>query len=68
MQLHPDDRFFLYDKRPDIKNLPANTIAVPPLNGGWLWRERGIQSEIKRYQLDVFHGLSNELPDRKSVV
>lgn len=62
LQQHPEDRFFLYDKRPDIKNLPSNTIAVPPLNGGWLWRERGIQSEIKRYQLDVFHGLSNELP------
>jgi hypothetical protein len=43
-------------------------VAVPPLNGGFLWRERGIQTEIKRYQLDVFHGLSNELPFGKLTV
>lgn len=60
---HPDDRFFLYDKKPYIENLPGNVIAVPPLNGGgFLWKEWRIQAEIKRYQLDVFHGLSNELP------
>jgi glycosyltransferase involved in cell wall biosynthesis len=59
---HPEDRFFLYDKHPEIEHLPQHVVAVPPLNGGFLWRERGIQTEIKRYQLDVFHGLSNELP------
>ncbi len=63
IQKHPDDQFFLYDRKPSFTNLPANTITVPPTNGGgFLWKEWKIQKEIKMYLLDVFHGLSNELP------
>lgn len=63
IQQHPDDQFFLYDRKPSFTNLPTNTITVPPTNGGgFLWKEWKIQKEIKMYMLDVYHGLSNELP------
>ena len=58
----PDNQYFLFDKRPDLAGVPANAIAVVPGNSPVLWREYGILKEIKMYGLNVFHGLSNELP------
>jgi glycosyltransferase involved in cell wall biosynthesis len=57
-----DDKYFLFDKRPSTIDLPANTIAVVPLGNKVLWREAGVLKDVKRFRLDVFHGLSNELP------
>jgi glycosyltransferase involved in cell wall biosynthesis len=57
-----NDQYFLFDKRPSTINLPANTIAVVPLGNKILWREAGMLKDVKRFKLDVFHGLSNELP------
>lgn len=63
IQKHQDDRFFLFDKHPEIDHLPFNVIAVAPQsNIQLMWREWGIRHDIKRYMLDVYHGLSNELP------
>ncbi len=63
IQKHQDDHFFLFDKHPEIDHLPFNTIAVAPQsNIQLMWREWGMRHDIKRYMLDVFHGLSNELP------
>lgn len=42
----------------------ANIHVVAPEVGvnTKYWRSIGIKSDIKRYNLDIFHGLSNELP------
>lgn len=58
----PDNRYFLFDKSPSTLELPANTIAVVPIGSRLLWRERGMVHDVKRFRIDLFHGLSNELP------
>lgn len=64
--LHPEDKFFLYDSKPLIDHLPANTIAVPPSDfsaiGKVIWRPYTIRRDMTKYRLDIYHGLSNELP------
>lgn len=65
---HSEDQFFLFDTKPQIEGLAPNTIAVPPGNGipflstSFLWRPYFMRREMAKYMLDVFHGLSNELP------
>ncbi len=61
-QHFPDNEYFLYDKNPDLTKLPPNAIAVVPLGQHILWRAHGIIKDMQLYKLDVFHGLSNELP------
>lgn len=58
----PEDRFFLFDTAPADLNLPFNAVAAVPRSSRFLWRLFRIQQEIALYRLDVFHGLSNELP------
>lgn len=67
VRLHPEDSFFLFDSKPEIDSLPRNVIAVPPSGGGelmakMLWRPYLIRKDMAKYRLDVYHGLSNELP------
>ncbi len=70
---YPNDEFFLYspgkaeNPRLDFLNkLPHARIIVPkglysgPLKS--LWRSLGICGDIKRDRVELFHGLSNELP------
>jgi glycosyltransferase involved in cell wall biosynthesis len=46
-----------------IKNLPNVTIIQAPRKKlAWYWRSYGITKTMNRLQLDVYHGLSNELP------
>ncbi len=65
---HPEDQFFLFDSKPTIEGLAPNTIAIPPGNGipflstSFLWRPYFMRREMAKYMLNVFHGLSNELP------
>ncbi|MCC6817476.1 MAG: glycosyltransferase family 4 protein, partial [Bacteroidia bacterium] len=64
---HPEDRFFLFDKSPEIDGLDRHVIAVPPSDiarffGNLLWRPFYIRKDMAKYKLDLFHGLSNELP------
>jgi glycosyltransferase involved in cell wall biosynthesis len=60
-QKYPDNKYFLFDKNPTTLDLPSNTIAVVPIGGKILWRAMGMLKDVKRFNLDVFHGLSNEL-------
>lgn len=70
---YPDNQYFLYT--PKIKTsketekyLDARkyTIRQPEkgVPGPW-WRSMSIAKDLKQDQLDVYHGLSNELPLRK---
>ncbi|MCD8393359.1 MAG: glycosyltransferase family 4 protein [Bacteroidales bacterium] len=67
---HPDDEFRLYApkwrdnprltpvlERPNVKlELPRATVI------GSLWRSRGVVKDLRRDHVDLFHGLSGELP------
>ncbi len=58
----PDNKYFLFDKNPTTLDLPGNTIAVVPVGNRMLWRTTGMLKDVRRFRLDVFHGLSNGLP------
>lgn len=62
IRLHPEHNYFLFDKRPAHLEFPSNVIAAVPYGSKLLWRERGIIKEFKRFNIDLYHGLSNELP------
>ena len=77
----PDHSYYLYSPR--VEKNKENTfffeqdnvkIITPQKGGGAAWRSRGVLKEIKKDGIDVFHGLSNELPygisqlETKSVV
>jgi glycosyltransferase involved in cell wall biosynthesis len=67
---HPEHHYFLFTPKvqpsafyESIKDLPNVTIIEPTHKSFiWYWRSYGITSIVNRLQLDVYHGLSNELP------
>jgi len=65
----PDNRYFLFTgKQSNNLFLPSgNQTFVGPDTFGYsvlpaIWRTFGMNNEINQTHLDVFHGLSNELP------
>lgn len=66
----PEHHYFLFNPKAGkipFQPLQANVLEVRPSGSlakrfGNFWRQLGIQKEVKKYQLDVFHGLSAELP------
>lgn len=59
---YPENHYFLFDSNPSTLDLPANTIAAVPQKHSMFWRIKGIQKDIELHQIDLYHGLSNELP------
>lgn len=71
-QYQPDHQYFLYTPKTkgaiefshNTQNCqtitPSGCYSVGPLPS--LWRTRGICSDIRKEQLDIYHGLSHELP------
>lgn len=70
---YPDNRYILYapDNRPNsrlepILRHPAVSMLMPTSAFGKalpsLWRVNGITADLRRDGIDLFHGLSNELP------
>jgi glycosyltransferase involved in cell wall biosynthesis len=70
-EFYSDNEYFLYTPKirqhPEVqKYLPLN-IRQPEKNKiGSLWRTFCIVEDIKKDKLDVYHGLSNELPMRRA--
>ena len=62
--IFPDDEYYFFTPRFNEKfgSVFAHGRVVVPRFPNPLWRSIGIQSSIRRENLDVFHGLSNELP------
>lgn len=65
--LCPDNQYFLFTPRidPDIGfecPPPAQVITPKGFWKGSAWRTFGITKEAKRLNLDLYHGLSHELP------
>jgi len=68
IKFHPEHEYILYtNKKPNtsIENnldLPKIKIRYPKIGLGAYYRSRGILKDIVEDQLDIYHGLSNELP------
>lgn len=69
-ELAPDNHYYLF-KHKDSKGIDfetkSNTSTILPQRGiyrkfGSLWRSKGIAQEIKNYPIDIYHGLSQEMP------
>ncbi|HPT53248.1 MAG TPA: glycosyltransferase family 1 protein [Bacteroidales bacterium] len=66
----PDNQYFMFTPKANVSlfhDYQSNCQAVLPQSSFYklcpsLWRTTGICSDIKRHKIDVFHGLSHELP------
>lgn len=66
---YPDNQYYLYT--PSIKNTPETILFLNKMNyntitpGNQLkayWRGCSIKKDLKRDKIDIFHGLSHEIP------
>lgn len=62
---YPEDQYSVYALKPPLPGLriPAVTYHYPVRQflKGW-WRSYGIADDLKRDKIDLYHGLSNEIP------
>jgi len=68
-RFYPEDECFLYTPGivdEELYNGPAGTSVGQPSGiwkkSGTLWRSFGLSGRLKKDAIDLFHGLSNELP------
>jgi glycosyltransferase involved in cell wall biosynthesis len=59
----PEHEFILMHEDPkkplaDFDNLSC----FAPKNAGLFWRNRGVVNDLREQQIDIYHGLSNEIP------
>ena len=66
---YPENKYFLFSAKDnrELYHPSSNQFIVetePGLYSSFpsLWRSWGIHSQVKNHKLDIFHGLSNELP------
>lgn len=67
-QFFPQNQYFVYT--PKIKEsrqindffTPSNILAVLPKSFSCLWRTIGIKKQLLTDQIDLYHGLSHEIP------
>ena len=68
IKYYPENTYFLYSPRVERNQETEfffnkeNVKIVSPENGGAIWRSKGVLKEIQNDKIDVYHGLSNELP------
>ena len=65
----PDDEFFLFDPKGSGINFDYNKFNTHIISSQWksgigkaLWRSFGLKRQVNHLHLDIYHGLSNELP------
>lgn len=69
-QLYPQHQYFLYNPKGERRfSMPAQLPLQEVLPSGWFnrrfsayWRSRGVVSDIRLHKMDLYHGLSHELP------
>lgn len=67
---YPSNRYFLFNPKPSGRYFACPAPSVEEVNphGGWIrglaapWRTFGINTLAKQLELDIYHGLSHELP------
>lgn len=67
--IYPENEYLLYDVngKPNNKYVPKESMEIRTPEGLWkqvssIWRQSGVKSQLKRDQLDLFHGLSHIVP------
>lgn len=59
----PDEEFILFSETAQEFSSPCHNLSLfVPESPGFLWRSLGIAADAAKLGVDVFHGLSNELP------
>ncbi len=58
---YPDNEYLLYSPKDGPSEL-GNVTMRTPKGVSPLWRSFGLSSDLKADKIDVYHGLSNELP------
>lgn len=61
IETHPENQYVLFDSKPTNVVPELAEIVTKPFFRP-LWRQFGISKDIQRQQLDIYHGLSAELP------
>lgn len=69
-EYYPNDRYILFAPRQtnlfDISSFTNSSVVTPTGNFykrfGALWRRKGIIKDIQQSSVELYHGLSNELP------
>lgn len=68
---YPDNTYFLYNPKPSYKNLFSSlsekVVEKLPSTAFYkkfynIWRQKTIVSDIVKDKIDLFHGLSGEIP------
>lgn len=66
---YPDNEYFLYSPRvakgPETTfflNSPLFSVHTPRRGSGAWWRTFSVKRELKRHKIQLFHGLSHEIP------
>lgn len=66
---YPDDQYFLFNpgKKKSVFTTPENAVEIEPESFLWktlkaAWRSYRITKHAKKLNLDLYHGLSHELP------
>ena len=67
---YPDNQYFLYTPKlrlnhvtsPYLQKAGCHTVQPHGILRGGLWRTFGLSADLKRDSIELFHGLSNELP------
>jgi len=69
VQQYPEDQYFLFNpgSSKPLYMTPNSTVEVRPDTFWWkfwksMWRRYHISSLVKQTKLDIYHGLSHELP------
>lgn len=66
---YPDNEYFLYTprvfKNPETTyflNSPLFTVTTPKRGSGAWWRSFSVVNDLRRHKIQLFHGLSHEIP------
>lgn len=68
-EYYPDNAYFLYspkitrnDETHFFLNSALFNVQMPKRGPGAYWRSFGIKRDLKKYKIQLFHGLSHEIP------
>jgi len=65
----PENSYYLFSPRAERReetnfffNNPSYEVITPPRSRRLLWRTKGMRKELRHHRIDLYHGLSHELP------
>ena len=58
----PDNQYVLFAPDQEGKTLPSGLMVAESRGKGSLWRMLGMRNDLIRNAIEVYHGLSNEIP------